>query len=46
MVLEEKIPRRNLRGISKDLDIYGFGIVNYYVSSESGCMVTLGAQAY
>ena len=44
--LEEKIFPRKLKGISKGLDIYGFGIVEYSVRSESGSMIALQAQAY
>ena len=44
--LEEKTPPRNLKGIAKGLEISGFGIVEYYVRSESGRMIALRAQAY
>ena len=44
--LEYKMFRRKLKGIAKALEIYGFGIVEYYVRSESGSMIALRAQAY
>ena len=44
--LEEKKFPRKLKGIAKGLDIFGFGIVEYYVRSESGSMIALQAQAY
>ena len=44
--LEEKTSPRKLKGIAKCLDIYGFGIVEYYAISESGRMIALRAQAY
>ena len=44
--LEEKTFSRNLKGIAKGLEIYGFGIVEYSVRSESGRMIALRAQAY
>ena len=44
--LEEKTFPRNLKGIAKGLEIYGFGIVEYSVRSESGRMIALRAQAY
>ena len=44
--LEEKTFPRNIKGISKGLEIYGFGIVEYSVRSESGRMIALQAQAY
>ena len=40
------MPPRKIKGIAKGLDIYRFGIVEYYVRSESGRMVALWAQAY
>ena len=46
MKLEEKTFTRNLKGIEKGLEISGFGIVKYYVRSESGHMIVLRAQAY
>ena len=44
--LEEKTFTRNLKGIAKGLDIYGFGIFEYSVISESGRMIVLRDQAY
>ena len=46
MKLEEKKFPRKLKGIAKGLEISGFGIVEYYVRSESGCMIALWAQSY
>ena len=46
MKLEEKKFPRKLKGISKGLEMSGFGIVEYHVRSESGRMITLQAQAY
>ena len=46
MKLEEKKFPRNLKGITKGLDIYGFGIVEYSVRSESGRIIVLRYQAY
>ena len=46
MNLEEKTPPINTKGITKGLDIYGFGIVEYYVRRESGCMIEIRYQAY
>ena len=46
MKLEEKKFPRKLKGIAKGLEIYGFGIVEYSVRSESGRMIALRAQAY
>ena len=43
---EEKTSPRNLKGTAKGLEIYGFGIVEYSVRSESGRMIALRAQAY
>ena len=43
--LEEKIFPRKLKGTAKVLEISGFGIVEYYVRSESGRMIALRAQA-
>ena len=43
--LEEKKFPRNLKGIAKVLDISGFGIVEYYVRSESESMIALRDQA-
>ena len=44
--LEEKTFPRNLKGISKGLEISGFWIVEYSIRSESGCMIALQDQAY
>ena len=46
MNLEDKTSPRNLKGIAKGIDIYGFGIVEYSVRSESGSMIALCAQSY
>ena len=46
MNLEEKTSPRILKGTEKGLDISGFAIVEYSVSSESGNMIALRAQAY
>ena len=46
MKLEEKKFPRNLKGIAKGLEISGFGIVEYYVRSESGSMIAIRAQEY
>ena len=42
---ENKLPR-NLKGKAKGLEMSGFGIVEYYVRSESGRMIALWDQAY
>ena len=44
--IEYKMPPRKLKGIAKDIDISGFGIVEYSVRSESGLMIALWDQAY
>ena len=44
--LEEKTHPINIRGITKDLDIYEFGIIEYYVRSESGCILALWDLGY
>ena len=44
--LEERKSPRNLKGIAKGLEVYGFWIVEYYVRSENGRMIALRAQAY
>ena len=44
--LKDKTPPRKLKGISKGLEISGFGSVEYSVRSESGRMIALRAQAY
>ena len=41
--LEDKTLPKNLKGIAKGLDISGFGIIEYSVRSESGCMIELQA---
>ena len=46
VMLEEKTFPRNLKSIAKYLEIYGFGIVEYFVRSESGHMIALLDQAY
>ena len=46
MNIEEKKFPRKIKGIAKGLEISGFGIVEYSVSSESGCMIVLRAQSY
>ena len=46
MKLEKKTFPKKTIGIAKDLEIYGFGIVEYSVRSESGCMIAFRAQAY
>ena len=46
MKLEYKTFPRKLKGIAKGLDMSGFGIVEYSVRSESGCMIALRDQAY
>ena len=43
--LEDNIFPRKIKGISKGLEIYGFGIVGYSVRSESR-RISLRAQAY
>ena len=37
---------RNIRGIAKGHEIYGFDIVEYSVWSESGRMIAIRAGAY
>ena len=46
MDLEEKTFPRKLKAIAKGLEIYGFGIFEYSVRSESGRMIALQDQAY
>ena len=46
MKLEEKKFPRKLKGTSKGLEIFGFGIVEYSVRSESESMIALRAQEY
>ena len=36
----------NIKGIARVLGIYGFVIVEYYVTSESGRVISLQDQAY
>ena len=44
--LEYQTLPRNLKGIAKGLDTSGFGIVEYFIRSESGNMIVLRDQAY
>ena len=46
MKLEEETPPRNIKGIAQSLEIYGFGIVEYAVRSESGRIIALRDQVY
>ena len=46
MYLEEEIPPRNIKGIAKGIEISGFGIVEYYVRSESGSIIKYQDQEY
>ena len=46
MKFEYKTLPRKLKGIAKGLEISGYGIVEYSVRSESGCMIALRDQAY
>ena len=46
MKLEEKMPPRNIKGIAKGFEISVFGIIKYYIRSESGCMIVIRYQAY
>ena len=46
MKLEDKTLPRKLKGTAKGLEIYGFGIVEYSVRSESGRMIALRSQVY
>ena len=46
MDIEDNMFPRNLKGIAKGHDIYGFGIVEYSIRSESGLMIALWDQAY
>ena len=46
MNLEENIFPRNLIGIAKYLEVYGFGIFKYAIRSESGRMISFRDQAY
>ena len=43
MEFEEETLPTNIKGIDKGLDISGFGIVEYSVRSESGCMIAIWA---
>ena len=44
--IEEKKFQINIKVIAKGLEIYGFGIVKYYIRSESGRMIEIRDQAY
>ena len=44
--IKEKIYPRNIKGIEKYLDIFRYGIIEYYVRSESGRMIALRDQTY
>ena len=44
--LEEKTPPINIKGIAKDIEISGFGIVEYSIRSESGRIIALWAPPY
>ena len=46
MNLEYKTFPRKLKVIAKGIEISGFGIVEYSVRSDSGCMIALRDQAY
>ena len=46
MKLEEKMFLRNIKGIAKGFDISVFGIVEYYVRSESVRIIELRNQTY
>ena len=46
MKLKDKTFPIMLEGISKGIEIYGFGIVEYYVKSEIGCMIALQNHEY
>ena len=46
MNIEYKTFPRKLKVIAKALEISGFGIVEYSVRSDSGCMIALRDQAY
>ena len=46
MDIEEKVFPRNIKGIAKGLEIYGFGIVEYSVRSESERIIALRDQEY
>ena len=46
MKLELKTFPGKIKGISKDLEISGFGIVEYSFISESGHMIALRAHSY
>ena len=41
MELDYKMFPRNIKGVSKGLEIYRFGIVEYSIKSESACIVAL-----
>ena len=44
--IEYNMLPRNLKGVVKGLDIYGFSIVEYSVRSESGRMISLWDHSY
>ena len=44
--IEYKTFPRKLKVIEKGMEISGFGIVEYSVRSDSGCMIALRDQAY
>ena len=46
MKFEEKAFTRNIKGIAKGLEIFGFEIAEYSVRSESGRMIELRDQVY
>ena len=46
MNLEENTFPINLNGTAKGIEIYGFGIVEYSVRSESGHVIVLRDQVY
>ena len=46
MKLELDIFPRNIKVVAKGLEIFGFGIVEYSVRSESGRIIVLWDQAY
>ena len=46
MQLEDNIFPRNIKGIEKGLEIYGFGMSKYSIRSGSGSMIALRYHAY
>ena len=46
MNLEDNMFPRNIKMISKGLDISGLGVVDYYFRSESGIIIVLQYQSY